>query len=134
MSKKDTVKLFNTALKDLINDFLAVYPDDSGLKLMKIVYKMLKKVNKRLPQRNFHLYFASRYESLIAARNDTKIVELLQIDMLEYLENDVISNMIKQIHENLFNKWKCMSDEQRNTIWNHIDVLMRINKICETIP
>lgn len=130
--KKDCIKLFNNALKDLIFDLITVYPDDSTLKTMNIVYKMMKKINRNLPQKKFNEYFASKYDKVLQEKNDN-IVESLRIDMLKNTDTDVISNMIRQIQENLFNKWYSMSDQHKEIMWEHVGILLRINKICENM-
>lgn len=131
--KKDCIKLFNTAVKDLINDFITVYPDDNGLKAMRVVYKMLKKVNRKLPQESFHQYIVTKYEPYIEQRNDQYVIKCLKIDLEENTSSDVITNMMRQIQDNIFTKWDLMSPEQKETIWQHMDVLLKINRVCQSL-
>lgn len=131
--KNDCIQVFNTAVKDLINDFITVYPDDTGLKAMRVVYKMLKKINRKLPQESFHQYIVSKYETEIINRNDEYIIKSLKVDISENKNSDVTSNMIRQIQENIFTKWVLMSTEQQNTIWQHMDVLLKINRACQAL-
>lgn len=131
--KKDCIKLFNTAVKDIINDFITVYPDDTSLKAMRIVYKTLKKINRKLPQESFHNYIVSKYEKEIVNRNDEYIIKSLRDDIANNPSSDVITNMMRQVQETIFTKWNMMSQDQKHTIWQHMDLLLKINKVCQSL-
>lgn len=111
-------KEFNKALKLFMRELIKVYPDISELKLMFSIYKMMKTINKKSPQRYFH--------ELIAPHSD----DLLKKDMVFFLSKEFDDAISSKIISRLKSEYYMMNEENKDMVWKHIVVLYHLSVKC----
>jgi hypothetical protein len=81
------------------------------------------KIDERTLQRYFARYVAQPYGHLIRARNDAF-----------FLEHDFAKEKLElTLLEDLKSLWSSMTEDNKEAIWNHLNLLVALNDRCEAI-
>lgn len=110
---------FNLHLKHLIRCLKTSYPEIKELYIMYGLYKIMKTVNKKMPQKYFHKLVADKYSNDIINKN----FDIFMSD--EFDDPDVTYILIP-----LKLKFNLLSNDEKNIIWEHLIVLLSLNKRC----
>lgn len=128
--KKDCFNIFNHALKDLIDDIIIVFPDYTEFKAIRIAYKIFKKINRTYPQEQFNETVAIHCKTYIINKDDHAMKIFIK-NYNESLEsNDIATAIIKKAQILILNVWEKLNNEQKDTIWKHLENLLKINEVC----
>jgi hypothetical protein len=119
----DEYKNFNKALKVFIRSTIESFPDLIEFKIALVVYKMLKTINKKKP---FKLTF--------------KIIEphqeaILNKDEAYFMTNrvDFVDPQLQPIFKAVEKSWCTFSPENKEAIWQHLQVLVLLGRKCQKI-
>lgn len=116
----DTYKTFNKSLKFFMRELINLRPDLKELKLMFSLYKVMKTLSKKSPQKYFH--------SLVNPHSK----ELLDRNFEYFLSDDFndpeIENMLPIIKQEFIN----LDDINKDMVWKHLVVLYKLSLDCET--
>lgn len=121
MEAPDCYREFNKALKFFMRELMRLHPDVCELKLMFSLYKMMKTVNRKSPQRYF--------QELIEPHAD----DLLKNNVSYFLSNDFDDPASSRIISKLKQEYQLMSEENKETVWKHMIVLYHLSVKCTKI-
>lgn len=110
---------FNRHCKKFLKELQESFPHLTVLKLMYASFYVFKKMNKKLPHKVFQNYLVKHYEKQIRARDN---------DFFTRPEFDIPlwSSWIKDLKQTFVT----LDDDNRKAIWDHIHVLLVLNKRC----
>lgn len=111
---------FNKALKFFMRELISMYPTMPELKLMFSLYKVMKTVSKKTPQKYFHEAIAPHHSELL-----NKNLEFLMKE--ELFDDPAVKKMIGPLRD----EYEKMSKENKDMIYNHIVFLYKLSLICE---
>lgn len=113
-------KEFNRAVKAMIKDLLIAFPDADLLKLSSCYFAMLKRINKKKPQRYFYKVTEVPHGSSILERD----IEYFKSDRFQSPDWRSLVNWIKE-------KLCSMDKENVDRLFDHLLVLMALSKRCQ---
>jgi hypothetical protein len=113
---------FCNQLVRFFEELEASYPEEKSISMGLEAIKAAKKANPRLVLDMFYEYLYKPAGDLIANRRDDEIIVLARKIMSSQF-NELMPTLM------IFDKyWPTMSPENRNVIWQYLDVLC---KLCE---
>jgi hypothetical protein len=121
---KNPYKNFNKAFKVFIRDLMRSYPDQSEFKLMHTGYKLLKTVNKKLPNQLFKSTFDSYYEN-IRRKDDSFFMSH------EFSIPDDFGMIYRAMVPVFINMWKGADANTREAVWQHMNHLYDLSIKCK---
>jgi hypothetical protein len=127
MKKEDCIKLFNTKLKEFLNDLISVYPSDDDLYKFKTSLNMLNIVNEKQGLKYFKEMVYDKYSQRILDRDENFFLTHTyseEISQTENMEMEVTSQLIDKVKT----YWATMNDENKVVVWNYFILLI---KLCE---
>ena len=126
-------EIFNKKLQELLSDLIVVFPDDKDFKLFKNSIRLITLADVKKPLQMFKLSLTDEYKKNIEERNTDFF---LNNDYRDVLNNDIIKQSMNDddVNKKLINKlkgyWKDLNDNNRDTIWNYFNILLKLsNKI-----
>lgn len=117
----DCYREFNKALKFFMRELMKIHPDVGELKLMFSLYKVMKTVNRKSPQRYF--------QELIEPHAD----DLIKKNVNYFLSSDFDDPASSKIISRFKKEYVLMSDENKETVWKHMVVLYHLSLKCSKI-
>ncbi len=102
-----------------MRELMKLFPDIMELKLMFGLYKMMKTVNKKGPQKYFHELVDSHASELLAKNIDY------------FLSKEFDDATVTKILTPLKSEFFKLDEENKDTIWKHIIYLYQLSMICE---
>lgn len=118
-AKKAVYKDFNKALKTFIREMMVVYPEVKELKMMIAMYKVIKTISYKRPQRIFNSFVAEKYsQNIIDGDFDVFLQESFTYDGF----NDICDGLKKAFKE--------VDEQNKKIIRDHLLVLLCLNKKC----
>lgn len=120
MEMTSVYKEFNHTLKTFIREMIYRFPEVNELKLILGLYKMMKTINKKSPQKYFHMLIAEKHSNDIIKKN-------YEYFLSEEFDDKEISYLLKPMKE----KFKTITDEEKEIIWKHMIILLACNKNCQ---
>lgn len=127
MNKDDIIGLFNTKLKEFVDDLLLLYPEDGNLHAAKKAILLLKTIDGRKTLQLFKVHIYDRYRKQLYAKDETFFMTKDYDEETRLLEN-VAENITQQLVENIKQYWTQMSDKNKDTVWKYWLILL---KLCE---
>lgn len=127
MNKDDIIGLFNTKLKEFVDDLLLLYPEDGNLHAAKKAILLLKTIDGRKTLQLFKVHIYDRYSKQLYDRDETFFMTKDYDEETRLLEN-VAENITQQLVENIKQYWTQMSDKNKDTVWKYWLILL---KLCE---
>lgn len=113
---------FNKSLKEFIRALAETYPKVIEYKLLLLSYKTVKTVSKKKPCSIFISLTENCQEAILAKNED-------------YFHNnpvecpEILRGAIAAIKEG----WKMMTEENKDSIWQHMQVLVLLSRKCKKI-
>ena len=121
---------FTTQLQNLINNLCELFPSDTVLEFTKTSINFMKKNNPRKVQQIFNNY-VSKYETQIINKEERFFITKDFIK--EDLESDCQDvDYARNIMLNLKKYWKLIDTESKENIWKYLQVLVVLNKKCNS--
>lgn len=117
----DYLKKFNDIFCDMIGDLVVVFPNDSELRLYKFAVEATIASDAFLANRIFNECVAIPYGDKIQSKDETFFLEK---DYEEYTAGD---QNTMEIFGKLKNCWKDLNEENRNTVWKYLRVMLNLN-------
>jgi hypothetical protein len=117
--------LFNNKLADFFEDLRPVI---GNLPEYMIFTSTAALVSKMRPEQNYNMfkvYIESRYRDKIINRDETFFMN----NSYSELDNKYVSS--PDIVSMLKHKWKDLSDSDKQAVWCHMDVLLRISELLK---
>ena len=121
---------FNNVVIDFIDDCILVIPQEPKFKIYKQALLIFKKYNPRKIPETFKSYLVL-YRPQIDARDETFFLkssfnEVHEINKKLEIEEEEQEEIFKVINE-IKNYWKELSNENKNTIWEYMDVMIKLS-------
>lgn len=117
----DYLKKFNDLFCDMIRDLVDVFPNDSELRLYKFAAETSIAADPRIANNIFNECLAIPYRDKIQSKDETFFLEK---DYQEYAEGD---QSTMELFAKLKKCWKDLNEENRNTIWKYLNVMLNLN-------
>jgi hypothetical protein len=118
-----TRKMFNNQLLNFTNIISERFPTVKELKVASTGLSTLNKINPKKPMEMFLLY-TYKYREQILNRDEHG---LLTVDINSDLkEHDINNENSNQLIITLRNNWKDLSEEEKENIWKHFEVLIKL--------
>ena len=123
MSANTNIILFNKKLMGFADDLLLICPDMPEIVLFKTTLSVCIPMTPNLPQQVFHSTVTQKYSDSIISKNEAVLLN----ESYDDLTNDLdIIEKIKHI-------WKTLSDDNKNAVWQHLQVLLVLsNRVQNT--
>lgn len=113
---------FNKALKEFIKCSIERFPHVKELKMMLMSYKMLKTLSKKRPCKLF--------KSITHDCQDS----IMNKDESYFLQYGCDSSSIADtFNATIHKEWDQMTDDDKNAIWQHLQVLVLLSHKCQII-
>lgn len=110
----------NKQIKTFCRECERSFPDVWCFKAMTAGYKFLKTMNKKLPQKYFHDMFYVPHGEAIKRRDDSTI----------FSESYQPPILYASIINTLKSTWQGLDNQTKDTIFDHVHVLMSLNEKC----
>jgi hypothetical protein len=118
-----TRKMFNNQLLNFTNIISERFPLVKELRVASTGLSTLNKINPKKPMEMFLLY-TYKYREQILNRDE---VGLLTADINNDLkQHDIDDENSNQLIITLRNNWKDLTDEEKDNIWKHFEVLIKL--------
>jgi hypothetical protein len=127
MKKDDLLSLFNTKLKEFVDDLISLYPNDQNLHAAKKGILLLKTLDDKKTIKLFKLHIYDKYSVQLFERNESFFMEKDYDQETKMLEK-VTDNITQQLVDNIKNYWTVMTDENKEIVWKYWLILL---KLCE---
>ena len=123
MSTNNKIILFNKKLMGFVDDLLLLCPNMSEFMIFKTTLSVCTSMTPNLPQQVFHSTVTDKYSDAIINKNEAVLLN----ESYDDLTNDLdIIEKIKHI-------WKTLSDDNKNAVWQHLQVLLVLsNRVQNT--
>lgn len=115
----DPYKEFNHALKFFMRELMKVFPDVGDLKMLFSLYKMMKTISRKKPQRYF--------QDLLDGHQS----ELLSKNVDYFLSIQPADATLRKIMGPLKHAYASIDDENKEVIWQHMIALYFLSCKCE---
>jgi hypothetical protein len=118
-----TRKMFNNQLLNFTNIISERFPSVKELKVASAGLSTLNKINPKKPMEMF-LQYTYKYRDQILSRDE---VGLLTVDINSDLkQHDIDDENTNQLIITLRNNWKDLTEEEKDNIWKHFEVLIKL--------
>ena len=124
MKKEECVNLFNTKIKEFIQDLNRVYPDDDDLMKFKASVNMLLVVSDRQLIKIYKDMVYSRYKTQIMNKEEEFFMNHDYVEERGEHSEEFTERLISKIKS----YWKTMTAENREIVWSYFTLL---TKLCE---
>ena len=123
MRKEDFIDLFNTKLREFVNDLSRVYPNDADLIKFKTTINMVLLVSDKDMIKVFKEYVYEKYKDKILSKDADFFMkhtynEELQVEG-EYAVTELLIDKIKSY-------WINMTNENKETVWTYFVLLVKL--------
>lgn len=115
---------FNKATSVFLKALLLMQPTILEFKLIRIGFKVIKKLNAKLPLALWRATVEDPYESYIISRDDSFFVNAAFEAPNDY------SLLYRKMVPMLVDVWIRSSDNDKNTVWEHLQRLLNLSKKC----
>jgi len=113
---------FNSKLEEFLKDLIVSYPDDKDFVMFKQSFSMLKIVDSTKPVFLFKMY-TTKYMDQITNRDEKFFLDHdFQDELSSTDDKDFSSEMLSKLKS----YWNTMSDENKDIIWNYLNLLCKI--------
>lgn len=120
---------FNNKLLELLNDLITTFPDIcEDLKTLKHGINMIKSINPRMPQVFFNEHVCIPYEEKILSEDEDFFLSHDYTDDVKLIHGFNI-NFVGKVKS----MWKDMNEDNKQTIWKYMLVLMALNRKCTNV-
>ena len=119
MAEQDVWIEFNYVLKTFMRSLKETYPHMKEFGIMLGLYKIMKTLNKKTPQRYFQELIAEKYYDDLINKN-------FDVFLSDNFDDKDLSYLVKPLKI----QFKKLNEEEREVIWKHIIVLLACNKNC----
>lgn len=114
---------FNKALKFFIRCSIESFPHMKELKMLLVTYKTLKTISKKKPCKIFLQILTEDFHKAIMDKDESFF-------MTHQVEcQDIIGYLKNAVHR----EWSLMSEEDKDKIWQHLQVLLILSKKAENL-
>ena len=113
-SNNSGIILFNKKLMGFVEDLLLLCPNMAEFVLFKTTLSITASMTPKLPQQVFHSTVTEKYSECITNKSEDVLLNESYTDITDDLN---IIDKIKHI-------WKTLTDENKNAIWQHLQVLL----------
>lgn len=113
-------KAFNHQLKTFFRECDKTFPELVCFKIMLGAYKLLKSMNKKLPQKYWQNLVMLKHGDSIRSRSDASFFDP------NFAPPAIYSSMV----DSMKNTWILLDAQTKNTIFDHMQVLVAINDKC----
>ena len=113
-------KQFNQQLKTFFRECDKSFEDLLCFKVMLGAYKLLKSMNKTLPQKYWQQYVMIEHRKSIQERSDNSFFSP------DFVPPPLYNNIV----ETLKNKWITLDNQTKSTIFDHMQVLAALSDRC----
>lgn len=127
MNKDDIISLFNTKLKEFVNDLLLLYPEDGNLHAAKSAILLLKTIDGKKTLILFKTHIYDKYKNELYAKDESFFLKQTYEEETRLLEN-IADNITQQLVENIKHHWTSMSESNKEIVWKYWLILL---KLCE---
>ena len=123
--------IFNTKITEFLNDLIRLFPDDADFKMYKTAISLAKLADEKKPLQYYKKFVTEEYKEHIRNKNDKFF---LDHDYKEILSDSELSNDINsgdfssQIVDRLKGYWSQISDENKEIVWNHFTLFLKISE------
>ena len=117
MNKDLAFKEFNKAVKNLFSDLCNYFPNVTELKVMSTSHRLLKKINKKFPEKYCRESLFNKYSYVIKSRNADALYNVNDD------ENPDVCALFKQL-------WPLLDEGSANCVWDHLNVLLALSDRC----
>tara|TARA_Y100000389_G_C17273526_1_gene419214 strand:- start:143 stop:532 length:390 start_codon:yes stop_codon:yes gene_type:complete len=129
MKKEECVNLFNTKIKEFIQDLNRVYPDDDDLMKFKASVNMLLVVSDRQLIKIYKDMVYSRYRTQILNKEEEFFMNHDYVDERGEHSEEFTERLISKIKS----YWKTMTAENREIVWSYFTLLTKLCEKYETL-
>lgn len=129
MKKEEYVNLFNTKIKEFIQDLNRVYPDDDDLMKFKASMNMLMVVSDRQLIKIYKDMVYSRYKTQILNKEEEFFMNHDYVEERGEHSEEFTERLISKIKS----YWKTMTPENRDIVWSYFTLLTRLCEKYETL-
>ena len=123
MDKKQCLNIFNQKLKELVNDLIVVFPNDTDLYSFKTSLNMIGLVNERQMIDLFVRFVHNTYKAQILSRDESFFLTHTYSEEISHAGDDNVTN---QLIAKIKSYWAEMSAENKNVVWKYFEVLIRL--------
>lgn len=121
MSTPNFSDMFYTRLIDFVDDLLTICPNMSELKLFKKGLQLEMPLTKKDVIKIFRENVVAPYGQKIEARD-----EVFFLDTADYSTVTTEFDLIQKIK----NIWKNLDDDNKEAVWKHLNLLVKLNTRC----
>lgn len=129
MKKEECVNLFNTKIKEFIQDLNRVYPDDDDLIKFKASVSMLLVVSDRQLIKIYKDMVYSRYKTQIMNNEEDFFMNHDYVDERGEHSEEFTERLISKIKS----YWKTMPTKNREIVWSYFTLLTKLCEKYETL-
>jgi hypothetical protein len=127
MNKDDVILMFNTKLKEFVDDLLLLYPEDGNLHAAKKAILLLKTIDGKKTLLLFKTHIYDKYKTELYAKDESFFLNQTYEEETKLLEN-ITDNITQQLVDNIKQYWTNMSESNQEIVWKYWLVLL---KLCE---
>lgn len=124
MNKEECINLFNTKLKEFINDLNRAYPNDDDLLKFKASMNVLLLVNQR--------QLMKMYTDMVYVKYKTPILNKEESFFMNHSYEEERGQHSEEFTERLIVKiksyWSTMTDDNKEIVWSYFVLL---TKLCD---
>jgi hypothetical protein len=124
MKKEECINLFNTKIKEFIQDLNRVYPDDDDLLKFKTSINILLLVNDKQLIKMYKDMVYMKYKDQIMKNEEDFFMNHDYVEERGEHTEEFTDRLISKIKS----YWKTMNDENKEIVWSYF-ILM--TKLCE---
>ena len=121
MRKEECLNMFNTKLREFVNDLSRVYPDDPDLIKFKTSINMMLLVSDKDIIKMFKEFVHDKYNDRILIKDEDFF--------MKHDYNDVVDqnvDLTDQLIEKIKSYWTGMSCENKGTVWTYFTILIKL--------
>jgi len=126
MRKEECVNVFNTKLREFINDLIRVYPADEDLKKFKTTINMLLVISDKQIIKLYNDYVYTKYKTQILSKDEEFFMKHDYKD--EINSSDLSYEFTDQLIDKIKSYWCSMTDDNKKIVWTYFTLL---TKLCE---
>ena len=126
MRKEECVNVFNTKLREFVNDLIRAYPADEDLKKFKTTINMLLVMSDNQIIKLYNEYVCSKYKTQILAKDEDFFMKHDYKD--EVNNSDYSYEFTEQLIDKIKSYWCTMTDDNKKIVWTYFTLL---TKLCE---
>lgn len=115
----DYINKFNETFEDLIDDLIQVFPNDSEFRFYKVALKTGLMADKTIVSKFFHEKAQHMSDKIL--NKDEQFFLDKDYEELNEKDGGAIVNKLKRC-------WTSLSDDNKETVWKYLKVLVLLNK------